>query len=348
MTLPDRFWREPWLYDFFAVLRRLEREHPDQPRIGESAAMREDYVALGQNPYMDFPASMLAGAERVDTGDPERDRTRIQVRFLGLLGPQGALPYAITEEAYHWLLARDDSFPRFLSLFENRFLQLFFRAWADVRPTAQHDRAGDRFADWVGSTIGIGSAPYRDLDTLPDKAKLGFAGLIGAQVRSTARLRALLRALLGVDVEIEEFTGSWLAFDPADRTRLGAANARLGGDLLLGASAFSVEDKITIHLHAPTLAAFETLLPDGRLSDPMNDAIFFFLGHDVAWDVEIALPAREAAPMRLSQSGQLGWTSWLAPPPDPPADAVRRDARYQASERHFAKRRRAAAEGPGP
>ena len=70
---------------------------------------------------------------------------------------------------------RDDAFPRFLDLFNHRFLQLFFRAWADARPIAQHDRPeDDRFVAYIGSMIGIGSQPYRDLDTVPDVAKLAL------------------------------------------------------------------------------------------------------------------------------------------------------------------------------
>ena len=38
------------------------------------------------------------------------------------------------------MLMRDDAFPRFLDILNHRFLQLFFRAWADARPVAQHDR----------------------------------------------------------------------------------------------------------------------------------------------------------------------------------------------------------------
>ena len=55
---------EPWRFDFFAVMRRIERSYPERPRIGDSSAHREDYVALGQNPYMDFPASNLSAFER--------------------------------------------------------------------------------------------------------------------------------------------------------------------------------------------------------------------------------------------------------------------------------------------
>ena len=118
---------EPWRFDYFTVLRYLERNWRDQPRIGDSAALRDEFVQLGQDPYMDFPASNLARVQRND-GKP----LKVLVKYLGLLGPQGALPLATTEEAYHYLLANDDAFPRFLDVFNNRFLQLFFRAWAEL------------------------------------------------------------------------------------------------------------------------------------------------------------------------------------------------------------------------
>ena len=83
---------------------------------------------------MDFPP-------RTSRPSTTRDgRLRILVKFLGLLGPQGALPLATTEESLTWWLMRDDAFPRFLDLINGRFLQLFFRAWSDARPIAQHDR----------------------------------------------------------------------------------------------------------------------------------------------------------------------------------------------------------------
>jgi len=135
VSLIDDISKEPWRFDFYSVLRRIERSYADRPRIGDGAALRDEYVALGQDPYMDFPASNLSKFAREAEG-----RFQILVKFLGLLGPQGALPLATTEEAYSWNLMRDDAFPRFLDIVNHRFLQLFFRAWSDARPVGQHDR----------------------------------------------------------------------------------------------------------------------------------------------------------------------------------------------------------------
>ena len=160
----ERLQEEPWRFDFFAVLRRLERSFPERPRIGDVPARRDEYVALGEQAFLDFAASTIAEADRDGQG-----RLRLFVKFLGLLGPQGPLPLATTEESYHWTLARDDAFPRFLDIFNHRFLQLFYRAWADSRPVAQHDRPDlDRFAAYIGSMIGVGSKPYLKRDSVPD------------------------------------------------------------------------------------------------------------------------------------------------------------------------------------
>ena len=108
MTFLRNLEAEPWRFDYFAVLRHLERTFADRPRIGDSAALREEFVQLGQDPFMDFPASNLA---RVVQSDDKP--LKVFVKYLGLLGPQGALPLATTEEAYHYVLARTMPFRAF-------------------------------------------------------------------------------------------------------------------------------------------------------------------------------------------------------------------------------------------
>lgn len=332
---------EPWRFDFYAVLRRLERSFPERGRIGDVSARHEEYVALGEQAFLDFPASSVAQADRDGQG-----RLRLFVKFLGLLGPQGALPLATTEESYRWQIAHDDAFPRFLDIFNHRFLQLFYRAWADSRPVAQQDRPDlDRFAAYIGSMIGAGSKPYLGRDTVPDAEKLAHAGLLGAQAKSASRLRHFLAGLFKADVEIEQFVGMRLVFDPADRTRLGGAHCTLGGDALLGASVYSVEDKFRVKIVARDLAQFERFLPKGDRCEPLADAVFFHLGEQFEWDVELALPVGEAKPVRLGQSGHLGWTSWMAPNWGVAEGALRRDARFHPAESLRLKRSRAGAPG---
>jgi type VI secretion system protein ImpH len=326
--------KEPWRFDFFAVLRWLERRHRDHPRIGDSATLREEFARLGQNPFMDFPASTLDKFEPIENGE-----TRILTKFLGLLGPQGALPLATTEESYGWLLQQDDAFARFLDIINHRFVQLFFRAWADARPIAQHDRPSeDRFEIYVGSGLGIGSPLFRDLDTIPDRAKLTFSGLLGAQAKSASRLRAFIQGYFHVKAEIVEFVGSRLMLEAADRSKLGAT--KLGVDTLIGASVYSVQDKIRIRIFVPDMKAYRRFLPEGDYCEPLTDIVFFYVGDELDWDLELAIPQKSVEPVKLGQSGDLGWTSWIAPA-WADTQAYRQDARFHPAERLRAKRAKA-------
>jgi type VI secretion system protein ImpH len=254
-------------------------------------------------------------------------------RRLGLLGPQGALPLATTEEARGWSAMRDEAFARFLDILNHRFLQLFYRAWGDARPIVQHDRPeADRFVTYVGAMIGLGSPPFRNIDTVPDLAKLAFAGLMGPQAKSAARLRALIAGLFGVRVEIEQFAGTRLTIEENERTLLGARNGTLGVDTVVGAAVYSVQDKIRIRIYTDDLAEYVRFLPTGDRCEPLADAVFFYVGDQLDWEVELALPSREVAPVKLAGFGQIGWTSWMSPEWVGLERPYRCDARFHPAE----------------
>lgn len=336
-TFTSKLEAEPWRFDYFMVLRRLEQAHRDRPRIGDSASLRDEFVRLGQDPFMDFPASTIARARQEDG-----KALAVFVKYLGLLGPQGALPLATTEEAYHYVLANDDAFPRFLDIFNHRFIQLFFRAWADARPIVQHDRPdSDRFVSYVGAAIGIGSQPYENVDSMPDRAKLGFAGLLGPQAKSASRLAGAIRGLFNVEADVEEFVGTRLVVEPAEWTTLSGRYNVLGTDAMLGRSVYSVQDKIRVRIFTKNLAQYMRFLPTGDLCEPLADLIFLYNGEQLDCDAELAIPAGHAEPTRLGRFGQLGWTTWMAPNWTA-TEAYRRDARFHPAERMKHKRARRA------
>lgn len=329
MTFRHDIAASPWAFDLLSALRRIERSFPEKPRIGDSASRRDEYVALGEDPYLDFPAATIG---RVD--EDAQGRLRLFVKFLGLLGPQGPLPLSVTDEAYGWALARDDAFPRFLDILNHRFIQLFYRAWADARPIAQHEcPQADRFTTYIGAFVGLGSSCLAGRDAVPDTGKLAYAGLLAPAARSASRLRNALTGLLGVKVEVEEFVGSRLEFEAGDRSRIGIANARLGADLLLGSSVFSVDDKIRLRIYAVDLPDYERLLPNGASCRPLADLIFFYLGDELDCDVELALPVEAVEPLRVGRFGRLGYTSWLGREVPGQQGAFRRDARFHPAER---------------
>jgi type VI secretion system protein ImpH len=335
MTLRAELAAEPWRFDLLAVLRRLERENSSKPRIGCSRKLAEEIVTIGQNPFFEFPDSTIEAVSIDSTG-----HVHLKARFLGMFGPQGALPLTTTEEAYGWLRERDDAFTQFVDIFQQRFLALFFRAWSDAHPVSQHDRPEeDRFRAYIGSMIGIGAPAFRDADSIPDFAKLPYAGLLAPRVKSASRLRSFLSNLLKVRVEIDEFVGTWLELDPGERTRLGSANSRLGEDCVAGASMFGVSDKFRVRVYVRDIEHFKRFLPGSPLALEIADAIFLYVGEEYDWDMELAIPAGEITPVRLGENVQLGWTSWMAPNWSKTDETIRRDARFHVVSRLAGRRR---------
>ena len=330
MTFRSELEAEPWRFDLLAVLRRLERENPGKPRIGEARRLADEFVEISQDPYFEFPNSNLESASTTE----DDGRVRLKARFLGMFGPQGALPLTTTEEAYGWLLERDDAFPRFVDIFQRRFLALFFRAWADAHPVSQHDRPDeDRFRAYIGAMIGIGTPAFRDADSISDFAKLPYAGLLAARVKSASRLRSFLSSFLESRVEIDEFVGSWLELDPTERTRLGQANSRLGTDCVAGASMYTVSDKFRIRVFVRDIKHFREFLPGSAVARQIADAVFLYVGREYDWDMELAIPAGQITPVRLGQDAQIGWTSWMSPNWAKTDETFRRDARFHVVSR---------------
>jgi type VI secretion system protein ImpH len=327
---------EPWRFDMFAAMRRFEALNPEKPRLGDSAARRDEYLDLGQAPHLRFCASNVA---RFTPAAADK-RARLLVHFLGMLGPMGPLPLTTTAEALAWYEHHDEAFARFLDIFNNRFLQLFYRAFADARPAEQHARArDDRFAAYVGSALGVGGELWHNLDAMPDMEKLRFAGLLGARNVSATRIERVIAGSFGVRAEVEQFVGIALQLGADEVSRLGARHATLGGGALLGSRVLSVDHKFRLRIHADSLEVYERFLPGGRWCERLVDTLANAVGQEYDWDVELQIAEPLARPAKLGSYGQLGWTGWMRKPSRADARRILR-ARFSPNALSGAQRQR--------
>ncbi|MEF7614141.1 type VI secretion system baseplate subunit TssG [Aquincola sp. MAHUQ-54] len=338
---------EPWRYDFFHALRLIEAAHPAQPRLGTARRPQDEPVRLGQSPDLSFaPATLHAVLPRSAHRPP-----RIDVRFLGLFGPNGPLPLHLTEYARERELHHgDETFTRFADLFHHRLLLLFYRAWAQAQPAVSLDRPGDdRFAALVGSLIGIGSPALQRRDAVHDHVKLHFAGVFTRQSRSAEGLAALLGGMLGRTVQVEQFAGAWLPLQAGERTRIGRLRggrrnlgARLGAGAVLGATVWDRQHHFVLHIGPLDHTAFAALLPGGQVLPALVALVKQYVGEEFGWSMRLALQAQDIRPARLGRHGRLGWDCWLRQPGRgglahmrlPPAEALRSLHRRQMTENH--------------
>jgi type VI secretion system protein ImpH len=312
--------REPYRYDFYQTLRRLECLYRDKPRWGASLRPVDEPLRLGQDPDVAFAPAPLASFEFGKDGAP----SRLQVRLFGLLGPNGPMPIHITEYARHRLRhAGDPTLSRFLDLFHHRFIALFYRAWAQAQPHVNRDRPeNDRFQIYIGSFMGIAPQSLRQRDAVPDLARLFHAGTLVRHVRNADGLASIIRQFFRVPAGIEEFVGHWLKLAPSERTSLRRDGAALGGGAVVGSRVWDHQSKFRIHLGPLTLAQYEAFLPStarnrpgadrsGTLLRKLVDWVRFYLCFELDWDVRLTLKREEVPELKLGIAGQLGWTAWL-------------------------------------
>lgn len=347
--------KEPWSFDFFQALRRIDARQPDKPRLGTARRPSDEPVRLAQAPEMSFAPASLHAVKPPEAGLP----ARVEVRFFGLFGPNGPLPLHMTEYARNRALHNSDpTLVRFADIFHHRLLLMFYRAWAQAQPVVGRDRPGDdSFADIVGSLIGVGIPQMRGRDPMADEIKLRFAGLLTRQVRNADGLANLLSGYLGRRVRVEQFAGHWMPLLADERTRLGRVlggqrntSAQLGAGAVLGRMLWDRQHGIRLHIGPLDRKAFESLLPDGKALPAVMALVQQYVGHEFDWDLVLGHLADQVEPARLGRHARLGWTSWVGrPQPDAHGVAGLRLAPEQAMK---AWRRRlapaAATPRPGP
>ncbi len=302
---------KPYRYGFFQTVRRINCFYNNKPLPGQSYKPSDDPIRFTQEPFTFFAPSTLAGL-KIDGSSPY---PRLSQRFFGLFGPNGPLPLHVTEYArdrsrHH----HDRSLESFADMFHHRTVSLFYAAWAQAQPVVQFDRpAGDRFAMYVGSLIGLGLPSLRNVDAMHHVSKLGFAGHLGSLPRHVSGLVSLVRGYFNVPTQVREFIAHWMRIPVHDHVRLGESNMNgcLGRNTIIGERVWQRQDKFQIRLGPLSLERYEAFLPTGKSFKALVAAVRNYVGMELLWEVNLILRKDEKPVTCLGKSGALGWTSWL-------------------------------------
>ncbi|MGE8111623.1 type VI secretion system baseplate subunit TssG [Pseudomonas sp. NPDC086566] len=316
---------EPWEYDFFQALRRLEAENPELPRFGHSLRLADEPVRLGQRLDCSFAPSTLASVTTA-----EDQPARLEQFFFGLGGPNGPLPLHLTE--YMRERQRNHADPtskRFLDIFHHRLLSLFYRAWAEARPTVSHDRPGDDYwAARLAALSGRGQPELLNQGPLADTAKLHWSGHLAAQTRYPDGLCSILADYFGVPVSLEEYVGQWLALP--ERSQLGVRANRLGVDLCLGSHVWDRQHKFRLCLGPLSLEQYHALLPGGQAFVELAAWVAEYMGLELDWELNLILAQGQVPALQLNAGQRLGFDTWLDRPTHDARDL--KLARYYAAQ----------------
>jgi len=330
LTALQRLRQEPDRFSLFAALRLLEQVDPTRPRLGEARRPADESVRLEQPPHLIFAPSDVATVVQGAGG-----RLRLCQFGFGMFGPNGALPFHLTEFVFERRRHHEDAaVSDFINLFQHRLTALFYRSWADSDPVASHSRPDDDdFAAFLGALIGVFDESALGRDSVPDYAKLCRAGLLAAGSKSADGLEAILADYFRHPIEVREFVGGWLRIPPELRTRLGGmdASAVLGQAATLGAASWQRQGKFEVVVGPMPFESFLQFLPGSRALRSLADFIRFYTSGEWSWQVRLLVEKGDAPGISLGQVGRLGWTSWLGGKPGVASDVVLQDEQAQAA-----------------
>lgn len=344
--LLDRFAAAPYDFEFFQAVRLLQRGFPRRQLVGRRALPADEVVRFRAHQSLGFPASSLSAFA---PATPDKPVAELTVTFMGLTGPNGALPLHYTQlilDLYRDLRGAERRALRdWFDLFNHRLISLFYRAWEKYRFSMPFERGEsadaknpDTFTRGALSLVGLGTPALRErlrvavpavddeglpaekpLGRLDDLALLHYAGYFARRVRPAHGLAALLSDYFRVPVSVTQFQGQWLPLEQAVQTQLGSMGT-LGVDAVAGSRVWDVQGRVRLRVGPLRYDQFEQYLPDRRAAEERKTLFVLshmarhYLGPEFDFDVELVLQAADVPMCALSDADdgpRLGWNCWL-------------------------------------
>lgn len=301
-----------YAFEFSQAVRLLEMLSPHAVSVGEDADPSREPVRFRSTFSLAFPASELQELRAAGEGGPPE----LTVNFLGLGGALGPLPHALTE----WVLARnaakDFALRDFLDVFNHRLVSIFFRSRRKSRLGMEWSSPEEqRFADYLRAVLGILSDGLKERMAIPDRALLGYAGLLSKRPRDITGLSTLLSDYFGIAVEVRPLRGAFRALAPERQTRLGerGQNRALGETALLGSRVWDQQAGIELRLGPLSFARYTDLLPGQPGHTALSQLTSFYVGPQLDIHITLIVQGADIPPARLGRKGtaQLGQAAFL-------------------------------------
>ena len=318
----------PGQFNFFQAVRLLDRMQPRSDPVGLFGPPERESVRFAVNNSLAFPPSQIHTLEWPEDGQP-----KITINFMGLTGPNGVLPYAMTELLRDRVREKDRTLADFFDLFNHRMISLFYQAWEKYRFFVGYERdQKDRFSKYLMCFAGLGTEGLENRQAIRDDTFLYYSGLFSLQPRSAAALEQVLSDYFDVPVEVEQFIGAWRALAASDQCSLDggvAYSEQLGLGAVAGDEIWDHQSRVRLMLGPMALRQYLDFLPNGRAFEPLRGLCRFFTGNEFEFEIQLILKRDDVPAVELgtADSGQplLGWTTWMKSGPAfarDPGDAI--------------------------
>lgn len=309
-------------FDFFQAVRMLLRG--TAPLDARRRTTRTAQVRFRSNLSFQFKASDV---QAITLPAAEGEPATLTVNFLGIASPgiTGSLPnwYATAALAE----ASDREAPNramveFFALFDDRLVQLYFRAWLRNNLPLQYELSKDGLvARMLRSCVGFGTPGLAAMLPFDPRALVHHAALLARRPATAAALADSLAIWFGVPFEVVQFVEMRAALEPEQRLRLGDHTMQLGETTALGDCVRMRQGKFLLRAGPLRWEQMVGFLPgdaaadDGAALRDLTAWVRQAVGAEFDYDLQLVLREDEVPVFAFRsdepQRARLGMSTWL-------------------------------------
>ena len=313
--LKENLFNDYYCFSFFRAVHILESLSPDDKPVGHTLNPGEEPVRFSVKPGLLFPPSEISCLSRENVDGP----AKMDVAFMGLIGPSGILPHWYNELAVERAKEKDHTIPRFFDIFHHRLISLFYLAWKRNRfPENYLPGAEDRLSHYLLSLIGLGTAGSHAENSLPLESLIFYSGLLSRRTPSVSAITATVEYFSGAQATIDQFVERLIDLNKDNLSKIGAANNALGINTICGSYIKEIQTNFRVNLGPVGFKEYLRFLPNGDSLKPIFSLVKYMAGPEFDFDLRIYLK-RDEVPLCSVGLGdaatpRLGWTTWLKTP----------------------------------
>jgi type VI secretion system protein ImpH len=298
---------------FFTAVRLLEQVTAGAPRVGGEGPFSAETVSFRHSPSFSSQPNELESIKQVEVprtaeeilDTKNKHRYQVTTCFLGLSGADSPLPLYTAAE-----MVQDEEWSRrqahFLDLFHNRMTALFYRAVIKYDyPRECLGDARDASSSRALALAGLDpSAESGDTVTRPELLRLAaLFTLGGATGRSIQNgLCHMLAEELGkIPLDLGQFTGGWVTYDPSQTNKLGRSNNQMSESFMLGTRVRHPAHRARITIGPMTPMEAEAFSPGGASFTRIKHLVGVLCGEPIEFDVELLIRQGEYPPFILGR-----------------------------------------------
>lgn len=334
-SVAETLYDKPYSFEFYQAVRLLHwlNDHGADVQSGEQApsGRARDAVRFSAQLSLETPAGEIydLGPGVPAQGDKLAKPPKMTVTFLGLTGPNGALPVHYTELLLERRFRnRDRTLQEFLDIFNHRLTSQFYQAWAKYHVFVDWERqTREGFLRYLLDLVGMGADSLRNrLESnklgIRDQALAYYSGILAQHPHSAEGLASIVSDYFRVPTEIVQFQGRWMQLPHDQCTRLGVSECGLGEGAMLGTVVWEQQSKFRIRIGPLNQQEFRTFMPNGSAFVSLARFGNFYAGTSLDFDVQVAIKRSDVPFCVLGGQGEfaahLGWSTWLNPSDEGP------------------------------